>query len=563
MFVRLIILGTVVLSTSQGFARDNDVSELHSKCASELTPLPSTSKVSVSINGEAKDFLFHNPEIAGLINGPLTAPVLEGVLRQLLHKGTFEIPSNNGGFVTAADVGDHPGNYGLYLWLRDFARVFKGTISFTRLLEMLKAPEAERARKVERERARAAIEILSDSWWTHQALLNIQQPGLHMDPHYGQQSGIWVRRLAAPFREHRPPTEQETYKESDWGHRQNDAIASYALTIFDALDAGVIQRSDMTLSAKQNLVLLAPYFVNLAYWKMWDMGAWEEQPARRSHSIGLVTSLLERFVEEFPNEPDVDYLSVRNAIDSAYRLLNTRLTGDRLVESDEGTLGSNRFEDTALSHLVWWPMRNFETSDYLKMIAKLDVLKRESGYARYRNDWFLYGPAEVARHAGQMGLYGFFTTQWDQDRVVATPDQIRRLADLHAQHISDKDMQEIVEIAGEKLEAQWTLPDSILSAYYSDLYLKSRQPSHLESAKEHFIRALGLITGSSDITSEGQSVQAYKLPEAYLPVPLMIDGQIRVVYFTSPNSPLNWSTAEFTVAAEKLLLAFRQSEQKH
>jgi len=305
--------------------------------------------------------------------------------------------------------------------------------------------------------------------------------------------------------------------------------------------------------------LLSTYFVKLQYAQMWDMGAWEEQLARRTHSIGLVTSFLEKLLRMYPSEPGMDYEAIHEAISKAYELLNPRLTGDRLVEADEGSYGSHRFEDTAISHLLWWPLERIDTATHLKIIAKLNGLKRESGYARYDDDWFLYGPAEVAKHVAKMGLLGLFTVQRDDERVIASADQIDRLVRLHAQHISDKDMREVTEIAGSHLEAQWTLPDSILSAYFSDLYIKDRKSEYLDKAKEHFIRALGLVTGASDMTSEGDVVKPYKLPEAYLPVPLMINGEVKTVYFTSPNSPLNWSTAEFTVAAEKLLRALSES----
>lgn len=561
MFLRIFIIGTALLFTPLSMARDNVIIDVQSKCAAELVNLPATSTVNIEVDGDVKRFLFHNSDLANLAKSGLNETSVKEILQSLLREGALDIPSDNGGFVTAADVGDHPGNYGLYVWLRDLARVYAGTTARVRLLKLMGADAStlQKAIQVQHERGIALLKLLADTWWTHQAWANIQDPGMHLDPSKAQQSSIWVRRLATPFREDRPPTAAEFAKESDWGHRQNDALGSFALTILEGLETDTIHLTDLTPQARQNLILLSTYFVKLQYAAMWDMGAWEEQLARRTHSIGLVTSFLENLVRIFPNEAGIDYDGIRTAIDKAYELLGPRLTGERLVEADEGSVGSFRNEDTAISHLLWWTLERFDTKAHLQIIEKLDGLKRESGYARYADDWFLYGPAEVAKHFEKMGLNGLFTVQRDSERMIATPDQIDRLVRLHAQHISDKDMQEVTEIAGQNLEAQWTLPDSILSAYFSDLYMKDPKPEYLVKAKSHFLRALGLVTGHSDITSEGEKVKPYKLPEAYLPVPLIINGEVKTVYFTSPNSPLNWSTAEFTVAAEKLLQALGQS----
>jgi hypothetical protein len=538
LFIKILIIAG--LFTAPAFAKDNP----SSSCAIELS------------NGA----LFHNSELANMAAQGLDFNSVQQIAKRLAHEGTFDIPTNNHGFVTAADVGDHPGNYGHYFWLRDLARIYLGSVAHTQLLKNLNLPWQEAAR-VQKERAQALAKILKTPLWTQQALDNIQNPGLHMDPDHGQQTSLWVRFAAKPFQENRAPTEEERRQEADWGHKQNDALATFGLTIISAVQNGDLRRDGFNGTARLNLDLLTMYFARLNYPRMWDMGSWEEELARRSHSISLVTSYLENFEQAFPREKFVDYDLVHGQIDEAYTLLRKRLLGKRLIEADEGTSNSFRDEDTAILHTLWWPLEKFTDSDYSNIIDKLDMLKRNSGYARYVKDWFLYGPAAIAESADKNGAAGHLLIPDNGNYRLATNSEIKKMAELHAKHMGDKDMKDLIALAGANFEAQWTLPDAILTSHFSDLYLQTYNPDHLAKAKEHYARLLGLVTGTTDVTSEGKPITPFRLPEAYLPVAMRISGHDQIVYYTSPNSPLNWATAEFTIATEGFLRALYEEAQ--
>jgi hypothetical protein len=317
--------------------------------------------------------------------------------------------------------------------------------------------------------------------------------------------------------------------------------------------------------AKNNLDLLAVYLAKLSYPQMWDMGAWEEQLAKRTSSISIVTIFEENFLHFWSPEKNADHENIREKVNDAYSVLTPRLTGNRVVEADEGERNGPRFEDSAELHSLWWPLQRFSSDQYSHMIENLDrVLKRPSGYARYANDWFLNGPTEVAAHADKNGALGrMVLPDASGDYRIATPEDMQQLAEWHQQHMYDKDMGDILKKTGEGFEAQWAIPDAILTCYYADLYMQTYKPTDLAKAKEHYLRLIGFVTGETDTTAEGRLIGAFKAAEAYIPVQMKIDDQIKTVYYTSPNSPLNWGVGELIMASEEMLRALQAEAQGH
>lgn len=544
-----------------------------------------------------EDIAFHNKEVRELFKNGITAKTLTNAAKVFTEKGTLDIPVTDKGFVAAANVGNHHGGYGRFLWFRDFARVQMGLSVLPKVIRD-SLPAVAKQKEIEAEKVRLAqLALIADQQWTELAIKNIENADLHIDGGSGFKSVIWIRRLLDPFLEGRPATAEEIQLESSWGHKQNDALAVFANSFFDILHKNQMRADAVPEQARLNIMLLAAYFVRLNYWKMWDVGAWEENMGQRASSIAMVTSFLERFheglykpqVKDNPNQLDLFFQQLRESgapilerhlskstydltlqllrnesfktsIHQAYGVLYERLMNSQgpIIEAKNDTPTETRFEDTALVHIFWHPLKNMNTYERKQLLDRLSILERKSGYVRYANDWFLYGSAQAAQHANALSPLG----------TLAVPDAIggyrratpQESADL-LQAYATKDMDRVIAIAGKDLEAQWTLPDSYLVQIYADAYIKTQNPEFLEKAKKHFERTVGLITGKGEINSEGSPVEAWRLPEAYVPVQMIKnDGIVETHYLVSPNSPLNWSIAEFILALDKIKTAVEFSE---
>ncbi len=540
--------------------------------------------------------VFHNREVKNLFEDGVTTKTLERATDLLTKNGTFDIPVTESGFVAAANVGNHHGGYGRFLWFRDFARVQQGLSDLPHLLKntnhSLTEEKAIDAAKVRD----AQLSLLADPKWTELAVKNIEDSSAHIDPANGFRSVIWIRRLLDPFVEKREASKEEVELESRWGHKQNDALAVFANSFFDILQKNEMRAADIPKAARVNMMLLTAYFVRLKYWKMWDVGAWEEGMGRRTSSIAMVTSFLERYakgindVKKSPaNELDVFFNQLRengsdllaknlspnataqtqawlqpqrieSAIDRAYELIRARVLHPKapVVESKTNAPNETRFEDSALFHIFWHPLARLNARENQLLLKRLSVLERESGYIRYKDDWFLYGSAQVALNHENLKNFGELAVPNSNGGFrKALPNEILEIIDAY----NVKNMERVVEITGKDLEAQWTLPDSYLTQIYADAYIKTRKPEYLEQATKHFLRVSGLITGKGEFNSEGHPVEAWRLPEAYVPANFIkADGTLQTVYLVSPNSPLNWSIAEYIMALNKMREAISISE---
>ncbi|MCB0377032.1 MAG: hypothetical protein KDD33_00940 [Bdellovibrionales bacterium] len=454
-------------------------------------------------------------------------------VRHLVKIGALEIPTQDG-FIAAAEVGGHHGNYGRFFWFRDIARVFQGLM---RAPELYVGKAQARALEKRREVALALVKIIEDPHLQEQALANIRNPLLHLDEAHGFNSVIWIRRMIEPFKERRSSTVDELKEEADWGHKQNDALAALGHSLLDALAKDVLKPSDLTPQARVNFLLLSSYFVQLKFWKMWDVGAWEESMGLRTSSVGLVTSLLERvkdglyteglgtqggegpFFSEISKQWDslfsqwhgetrdtikgsLGLKSLDHAIAQGTSLVRQRLGLDSegsVFEVQNGPHGEARAQDVALLHLLWHPMKSLSLLDQLYLISKLKVLEREKGYIRYVGDQFLRGARA----------------------------------------------------------AEWTLTDADLVSFYSETYLKTKKNQYLQKAKYHAKRMLSQLTMAGAKTIEGEEMRPGIFPEAFVPV--LENGNI--VYKVSPNSPLNWTIANVIRAIATLNQAINLNQQ--
>lgn len=525
---------------------------------------------------------FHNPRVAETLKTGVNLKSIRELSRMLLQHGAFEIPVQSG-FVAAANNGDHGGNYGRYLWFRDLARTYQGLSAEARLLDWLRDSGAGAARARAEQTAQGMVALISDELLRERAFANISDPRLH-ERGTGYRDVIWIRRLLAPLLQKRKPTAEEREGEARWGHKQNDAIALLGHATLDAVENGDLKLEDWSKTALENFWLIAAYFVRTDYGSMPDVGAWEEGQQVRTSSVALVTSFLERLrallnseapmgrllnEQEFAGWPtherDLILTSVRGpefeaAVGHAKDVLRERLPEDgaREIHEEHHTRGA----DAALFHALMFPVRTWSLPARLNWLGQLKALERNSGHIRYKQDWFLYGPAVAAPFDAKLKLAGSLALPSDDGWRPAGSSDLEQIAHEHRAHEMDKNMSSLLKLAGPDFEAQWTMQDSMLTQIYADLFRETGDPAHLAEAKRHFTRAAAWVTGFDQLTTEGEPATPFRFPEAYSPIRRLVGGgraeahgapSPLTEYLVSPNSPLNWSTAEFLVATRKLL----------
>jgi hypothetical protein len=550
----------------------------------------------------------HNTEILPfLTQGQLNQPAKIKELIQLLSKnGTFEFPITEGGFLPAANNGEHHGGYGSFTWLRDLARVNVGVSALPRLLKGASRENSTVAQNLKR-MDKALLRLFSETEQMQRTIQNILDPNFHNDAHFGYRNVIFVRLGLGPREHGTRLTKSDIEKEASWGHKQNDALAMYAHAILDGIASGRISQQQMSLDAKAELIYLAAYFQRVKYFRMEDVGAWEERMGVRTSSVGLVTSFLERFNQNWRLEnPDVSqheasffkhlrgdwnkgiykkhlesFISqnsevfkepadgawgiLKNSIEelpqsiamgyeTLFKGLGIKRTTDgqtRYGKVNEVLEGNDkRGVDAALLHLLLYPLKELKLQDRLHVIHEIEKeLLKESGINRYKEDWFLYGGPSAIESAGKLPLDPDMIAKFERGNFVSTnrEDRDRIYAEYKRQSYS-KYMKEIVRESGEGLEAQWSFQDAMMTQIYVRLYRETFDKKYLTQAKLHLARALAAVTGHNQINIEGASVVAFRVPEAWIPVKLIYQGKEVTAYFTSPNSPLNWSTAELVTA---------------
>ncbi len=560
-----------------------------------------------------QSILVHNQQIAeklAVVKGTPTSSTLKPLVELLYQNETFHFPLTQDGFLPAANNGDHHGGYGSFVWLRDLARASSGVSALPQLLEKVGQPTTG-ARKSVGDLNSAMLRIFSEKNQVIRTLQNILNPELHLDSFNGFRNVIFVRLGLEGRKGGKTPNKEQIEEESRWGHKQNDALALYGHSLLDGIARGEIKLSQLTLDAKAELVYLVSYFQRIKYASMEDVGAWEERMGIRTSSIGLVTSFLERFhsgwqqKKSFSNDEAAFFKDLRQnwdrgfirahlnqfikenanefptqqnnawnilsqsieelpkAISDSYSLLFQRLgirtdtKGKRQYFDLTEVAGHEnpRGADAALLHLLLYPPQFLTISDRLHIIEKLkSQLQRPSGMARYQNDWFLYGGPSAVEFAGRLPIDPDMIAVKDQNgfRPSTRADRDQVYADFMKQKY-DKDMSAIIEKNGEGLDAQWSFQDSMLAQIYVKLYQETQNKMHLDQAWFHLARALAAVTGQHQINIEGATVEAFRAPEAWIPVKMIDQGKEFTVYFTSPNSPLNWTTAELVTALNKYI----------
>lgn len=594
------------------FASENELG-VPKNIQSKFPKLAQSQPQTIKINHQS--VLVHNQQIAThlkQIQGPPNSTTLRPLVKLLDQNGTFHFPLTEDGFLPAANNGDHHGGYGSFVWLRDLARASSGVSALPKLLNKVGQPTSA-AEKSVTDLNSAMLRLFSEKDQIIRTLKNVLNPEFQLDPNNGFRNVIFVRLGIEGRKRGKTPSKEQIEEESRWGHKQNDALALYGHSLLDGIARGEIKSSELSLETKAEFVYLASYFQRIRYATVEDVGAWEERMGVRTSSIGLVTSFLERFhngwqkkvatskaeadffkdlrqkwdrghirthLNEFignnasefstqQNDPwNVLFRSIEDlpqSISDSYSLLFKRLgvgtdaNGNRqssdLIEVAGGL--SPRGADAALLHLLLYPPQRLTVSDRLHIIEKIkSELMRPSGMARYKDDWFLYGGPSAVEFAARLPINPDMIAIKDQNgyRPSSRSDRDQVYAEFIKQKY-DKDMAAIVEKSGPGLDAQWSFQDSMLTQIYVKLYLETGNKYHLDQAWFHLARALAAVTGTHQINIEGATVQEFRAPEAWIPVKLMDQGQEFTVYFASPNSPLNWTTAELVTALNQFVEA--------
>lgn len=603
-FITSSALGTVLC---RGHYKKINTKIVSDEFAKEFPRIAKSQPSEVTVQG--KKVLVYNNQIADSlkkIKKVASKSELSQIIQLLLKNKVLEFPLTQEGFLPAANNGDHEGGYGQFMWYRDLARASQGLTAFTKMLS--EGAVKKNYSKKDKLMTKSLVELLSEKEQIARTLSVIKNPEIVDDPATGYKNVPYVRLSIEGRREGQKLTPEIIQMESAWGHKQNDALSLYSNNILDKIASGDLKIEKMSVEAQAQLFLLASYFQRVNYFKMKDVGAWEEKMGIRTSSVALTLSFLERFdygwkqkeqrksktAIESENEKvffkklknnwetgaydqilsnftgdshrsrdglialkniinrSFDYLPA--AINNGYELLADRLGSAKVMEVvDKSVHSNNRGSDAAILHMLLYPPKELSLSDRLQIVKKITgagELLRISGFSRYLEDWFLLGGPYAMKFAGTLipenpdaiavadGKSFRSSTRLDRDHLVEEFDRQK----------FEKNMTQIVEKSGPGLEAQWSFQDSMLVQIYVQFYKETKNEEYKKAAWFHLSRSLGWITGEQQINIEGHAVLPWKTPEALIPVRIMHQGKPQVVYFASPNSPLNWTTAELAKA---------------
>lgn len=286
-----------------------------------------------------------------------------------------------------------------------------------------------------------------------------------------------------------------------------------------------------------------------------------------SPSIEEAWSILEQSLNRIPNAIDDAYSVLFNRLGISEKNKNDNNSSlKKLTYSDIAEVKNEheyRGADAALLHLLLYPPQRFTLTDRLHIINQLkSQLMRPLGFARYNQDWFLYGPPTAIEFAGRLsestlGLNPDHIAVQDPDGRIRSSSRADRDR-VFRNHKNDeytKNMTDTINETGAGQEAQWSFQDSMLTQIYVDLYKETRKIEFLDTAWFHLARALGFISDENQITIEGTHIESFKEPEAWIPVRIIENGSPKIIYLSSPNSPLHWSTSELRIALNSYLEA--------
>lgn len=337
---------------------------------------------------------------------------------------------------------------------------------------------------------------------------------------------------------------QHDGRDQIWNHKQNDALALFALCVGEALRDHSILVEDIDDRAWEFLLRLPTYWEKVQFDQMEDAGAWEEIERINTSSIALVTASLEvwwaltqkalwpelllRQASRLKLDVEKETLfhpRMKTLVDKGYARLAKQLPFESPDYPREST--KYREADAALLNLIFpCSLQRLETSQKRRVLEVVLRLERERGILRYEGD------------AYQSGNYWLKPTDAGETNPL-TDDHSTEAA------FTDRARQFIPGT-----EAQWFF-DSWLSQCYGILYAQTGLEADYHRQVHHFNRALGQITAPGMLGADGRPVPEFALPESYN---TLVEGQTRRLV-PSPITPLNWSKACLALS----LTALKQS----
>lgn len=270
----------------------------------------------------------------------------------------------------------------------------------------------------------------------------------------------------------RPPirfTGQDSEPLNEWANAQNDALGYGLLFIGTAAKADVCSPNDEDLATIEDVVR---YLDKVEYWQDADSGHWEELKKVNASSIGTAVSGLTA-VEELVQDKQL----VQQLIGKGREALGTILPNESL------TPGVERDHDSALIFLVQ-PQNILDPEMAARVIQDAQqYLMGEHGFRRYNGDSY-WGP-DYREHF----LVGDRAADFSQPEDMARRDSYTFPGG----------------------EAQWTIFDPMVAAYYSKQYQVTGSPEDAAQAKKFMARSLDAIIEHPK--SDGTVV--WRLPELF------------------------------------------------
>lgn len=331
----------------------------------------------------------------------------------------------------------------------------------------------------------------------------------------------------------------ENGKAQEWTHKQNDALGLFLLELFDAIQNNFLSVNEINDMFK-TIPGLIGYLNKLEYWSMEDSGSWEENTARRTSSIGLVTSAYEKFItlyesnNEFKSKYDAtinaeqilkanaNVDSIKDAITKSYVFIHDSLVNGGECVSYQSTDAKYRQADAALLDLIYpCELSQLKYEDYTNIYKiVVDNLSTDYGVKRYLDDSY------------QSANFWFNQNQTD---------------------IESQKTREKYYIKGS--EASWffnswlAIADNVILNKFSSNMTQDDLLYFQDQIIVNMNKSLSQITSADYYEANGNKCDKEKLPES---INVIVSDSGDWYYLPSPINPLNWSISSFGLAIQSL-----------
>jgi phosphorylase kinase alpha/beta subunit len=259
---------------------------------------------------------------------------------------------------------------------------------------------------------------------------------------------------------------QDSEPRYDWANAQNDAIGYSLQLIGEAHKQGVIHAN------RELIDVVISYLETIRYWEDSDSGHWEEIKKVNASSIGTVIAGL-RAVREVAS----DSIKVTALIEKGSQAL------DALLPFESKSSSLVRQYDAALIFLIE-PQHVVDDGMAVKILSDVEKhLMGGHGFRRYVGD--SYWAPDYREHF----QLGDRTADFSKPKNMALRDSY-------------------LTPGG---EAQWTLFDPMVAAYYARNYQKTGNIESAKKARQFIIRSLGSVMPHT----KGDGKVVWRIPELF------------------------------------------------